>query len=562
VAGLVIACLEPYVAAKLFMIFSPPATLRLTWPSLRNVFVFSGLLLWLLAPTLAGIWFEGSRHGPGWTALTLVAAFSLFLSPLLLTGSWRRTFLLWLPVAMLAPIVVFLTFFFQGVPGDPLTSSLLHTNPREVLETLGGFGWYPYLIPLTWLAYLLLVWQSASLPALSKPRRQHLLMALVLYVLLAVLPDPGKQSAKLLPALFDADGLATIFPVSSMLSLNRVLDVQPDDLTIRKLGASAPPEPQLIVLVIGETLRPDHLGINGYERDTTPRLSALRGSLLSFSNVASTANFTAYAIRNMLLQTDRAGSVTLVSAFREASFQTAWVSNQDRPIYMPGTDFTFIANTSWATGTRYDDSILPVVNTSMQLRGERRLIVVHIMGSHFPYDLRYGAQDAVFQPAFGGKVKASISLGKKQELINAYDNSIRATDRFVAEVIAKANANERPALVMFTADHGENLYDDERNLVLHSGVKPSRAEAFVPLIVWANEAYQARNPDKMAAMKQNLHAPISHLDIMPSLLDLASVTYPGRQPERSFGSPSFVPRASREVFPNKGGPPVDADALR
>lgn len=520
------------------------------------------LLLWLLSPTLAGLWYDYPRLGPARSFLTLLMACCLFVSPILILRTFPHVFTLWLPVALIAPVIVFFTIFFQGAPGDPLTSSLLHTNPREVRETLGGFGWYPYLIPVTWLTYLVLLWRSFPGRGLAPSDRKKAFVFLVFYVLLAVLPDPREPSGKLLPTLFDKEGVATLFPLSSLLSLARVLDVPSDDITIRQLGASAPSDPQLIVLVVGETLRPDHLGINGYTRETTPRLSAMRSSLLSFSNVASTANFTAIAIKNLLHRIEGTGAISLVSTFQEAGFQTAWISNQDRPIYMPGTDLTYIADTSWSTGTRLDSSLLPIVDAAMRRQEGRQLIIVHIMGSHFPYELRYGREDAVFLPAFDGRLKASVSLAKKQELINAYDNSIRATDRFLAEVIAKAGVNKRPALVMFTADHGENLYDDERNLVLHSGLKPSRFETFVPLVVWANEAYQEKHPDKMAALRMHRDAAVSHLDLMPSLKDLASITYPGMDARRSLASRDFTPLPKREVWPNKSGVPVDVELLR
>ncbi len=45
---------------------------------------------------------------------------------------------------------------------------------------------------------------------------------------------------------------------------------------------------QVYLLVLGERARYDHFGINGYHRNTTPKLSQI-SNLLSFSNMSSGA---------------------------------------------------------------------------------------------------------------------------------------------------------------------------------------------------------------------------------------------------------------------------------
>ncbi len=349
----------------------------------------------------------------------------------------------------------------------------------------------------------------------------------------------------MLPALIDESTIAQTFPSSVGMSFGRIMLKSRPAEPMVALNASAPTSPLLVILVIGETLRADHLGLNGYERNTTPQLSKLRPHLLSFTDVASTANYTNAAIHNLLTRAERHGTTSLVSVFREAGFKTAWISNQDSDTFAPDADLMHFTETDWSQGIRYDSVLLPPLAACLRQCGDRQFIVLHIMGSHFPYDSRYPAADAVYTPTFKGLRKQGVAVRYKQDLINSYDNSIHATDRFLAEVIANANQLAKPAIIVFTADHGENLYDDERKFVLHSGATPSRADTFVPLLVWANQSYRNAFPDKLQGLASNLSAPISHLDIMPTMLDLAQVRHAGQDAANSFASASFVPKPRR-----------------
>ncbi len=132
---------------------------------------------------------------------------------------------------------------------------------------------------------------------------------------------------------------ALSFPWGPLAALGRAAAARADsaEITVQAVGASAPPDDLVVVLVISESLRPDHLGINGYQRDTTPELAKLGTELLSFSDVAATANFTLDAVPSIIGRSKGGRHVSLVSVFKEAGFRTAWLSNQDK-VLEPGAD--------------------------------------------------------------------------------------------------------------------------------------------------------------------------------------------------------------------------------
>ncbi len=531
----------------------------------RSAFAIAVLATWLLAPTGVAMWVSRMESG-GWSVLgSAVFTVAILLAPLPLVGSARRLFLFWLPAGFAAPAYIYFTLFFHGVPGDGLMLSLLNTNVLEAREMLSGFGAITLALPLAWVCYALMAARLPGGPVLGAARRKQILAALLLYAFACVgaLAWVGASdwAARGLPELASERERAISYPWGPAAALARAADALWNDADSdwQTVGATAPPDELLVVLVISESLRPDHLGINGYPRDTTPELAKLGNELLSFSDMASTANYTVGAVPNIIGRREGPGRVSLVSVFKEAGFRTAWISNQDKVID-PFADVTRFMETDWSTGIRHDSVLLPQLAECLQHCGSRKFITLHLMGSHFPYDARYGPSERKFTPTFAGREKKGVAERNKAELINSYDNTIVATDKLLGTVIAMARKSGKPALVIVTADHGENLYDDERKLVLHSGPKPSRADTIVPLLVWANDAYRHNKGDKLATLASHRAAPLSHLDIMPTVLDLAGVAYKGKKPEESFASPLFKPRKRLVLPPN--GEPVDAALLR
>ena len=101
-------------------------------------------------------------------------------------------------------------------------------------------------------------------------------------------------------------------------------------------GATKPPgdAPEVYVLVIGESARPDRSSLNGYARETTPHLARIP-NLVSFTNVVTTSPSTAVAVPSMLnlapvtdwpaVQSQK----SVIGAFRETGFHTWWLSAQE-----------------------------------------------------------------------------------------------------------------------------------------------------------------------------------------------------------------------------------------
>lgn len=276
---------------------------------------------------------------------------------------------------------------------------------------------------------------------------------------------------------------------------------------------------ELYVLVVGETSRGDHWQINGYDRPTTPRL-AKRSDIFSFTKAMSESNTTHKSVPLILSHLDSSNygdSIyvvkSIISLFREAGFRTAFISNQQRngsfiDFFGEEADTTVFIKDK-ATGmskTGTDLDLLAEFDRIVANAARKQLVVLHCYGSHFSYRDRYTDEFRRFLPDDYSEAQPS----ERERLVNAYDNSLLVTDMVLDELISRIEAID-PGMgaLVYTADHGEDLYDDERNLFLHASPCPSFYQLRVPFLVWLSRRYVRKSPEEALALRHNLHKKIS-----------------------------------------------------
>ena len=173
---------------------------------------------------------------------------------------------------------------------------------------------------------------------------------------------------------------------------------------------------------------------------------------------------------------------SIITAFREAGFHTVFLSNQ-RPNHsfidifgMEADEWKFIKDGPKAESNPSDSRLVELMADVLE-KGYRKLFVVlHTYGSHFNYRERYPSGSAVFRP--DGATEAVAA--NRQELLNAYDNTIRCTDKLLSDIMAMIGGSGVISAMLYTSDHGENIFDDSRNLFLHASPVPSYYDMHVP----------------------------------------------------------------------------------
>jgi lipid A ethanolaminephosphotransferase len=292
---------------------------------------------------------------------------------------------------------------------------------------------------------------------------------------------------------------------------------------------------ELVILIVGETARADHFSLNGYARDTNPRLRE--------KNVYSFANFSACG-------TSTAVSVPCMFMLDGETKNTLEINKQENlldVLQRSGVNVLWRDNNSDSKGVasrvQYEDyrspKINPVCDTEcrdegmlvglqqyidLHPRGDI-LIVLHQMGNHGPaYHKRYPPAFEKFTPTCK---ESDLSRCSREEIVNAYDNAILYTDHFLAKAIELLQKNDSKfeTGLFYISDHGESL--GENGLYLHGLPKSFAPEAQlrVPAVMWFGSSFHAVTPP---ALREKSKTHLSHDNIFHTILgffEIESETY-------------------------------------
>lgn len=506
--------------------------------------------LWAL-PEVEGL--RGARFllGMGLFVLgALVAAFSLV--------AWPRVFK---PLGVLLVLAsasgTHFMLAYSAVIDSTMLLNILHTDAKEAGDLLSlrfaltllllgvvpaVWLWRHPLPPLRWgqrvwanlgllaagllLAGLALVWVFQDFASVMRNHKQ------VRYLInpLNTVYGLGKAAADTVPR-----AQQTLQPIAQ--------DVQ--------LGSSyaQQPQPPLLVLVVGETARAANFGLGGYARDTTPALKALMtqgpGLLTHYPNVRSCGTNTQASVPCMfshLGKTDFEDSQqhfeNLLDVLQRAGLAVVWIDNQSgckglceripntetRDLKLPGV---------CDQGDCLDEVMIPAMAQALQaLPAERRakgvVVVMHQMGSHGPaYFKRAPDNQKVFLPECTSTALQDCS---REQVVNAYDNSIRYTDHFLDQTIAWLGRQRQSTALLYVSDHGESL--GENNLYLHGlpyAIAPDTQKQ-VPMVTWLSPAMQQRLKLSPTCLSQRAAQPLSHDNLFHSVLGLMDLNTQVHQP--------------------------------
>lgn len=292
-----------------------------------------------------------------------------------------------------------------------------------------------------------------------------------------------------------------------------------------------------VVFIIGETTRWDHMGLLGYPRDTTPRLSQEK-NLVAFKGV-SCDTATKLSLRCMFV---RPGGVednaqrtlkehNIFAVLKALGFSSELFAMQSEVWFYNNTDvdnYSFretIASEQRNDGKPVDDMLLVgELRRSLENNDRgRHLVILHTKGSHYLYSQRYPRSYARYQPECMG-IDASCS---REQLVNAFDNSVLYTDSFISEVIEQVR--NKNALVFYAADHGESI--DENSHFHGTPREMAPDEQFrVPLLVWASDRFlqndERRQGFERLQAQQRVGVTHRHEDLFDSILGCLGYSSP------------------------------------
>ena len=473
--------------------------------------------------------------------------------------------------------LVLLYLFGTGVIAVDMFLNLVTTNPGEAMELLDNLAPAVVGVFVVYLPLLILggvnIRRDSRLTVSFQQRVRHWAMqigAIGLFCLLAsyLVVDDYRMRNQLYPVnicynlylAFERNAASENYKEASR------------DFKFDARSEHSATAPEVYVMVVGETARAHNFSLYGYPRDTNPLLSKTQG-IKAFPNVTTQSNTTHKSVP-MLLSAASAEDFErlfhekgILAAFKEAGFHTVFISNQ-----LPNHSFIdflgeqadehyFLKKEESAQGSHYDedllqklDEILPKADASSSAhyhyRYRKLFVVLHSYGSHFNYQERYPRSFAYFKPDSRSEAKSE----NRRDLLNAYDNTIRYTDYILHGIIERLQKWEgiqtktdgvygQPiSAMLYTSDHGENIFDDERCLFLHAAPKASDYELHVPFIIWTSEGFSKQYPDILKALGENRSKQVqSSLSAFHTMLGIGGIQTHYRQDEYSVASDKYHP---------------------
>lgn len=171
-------------------------------------------------------------------------------------------------------------------------------------------------------------------------------------------------------------------------------------------------------------------------------------------------------------------------------------------------------------------------------------MVIHTYGAHPTYSDRYTREEAFFLP--DRIIKSSKDT--RDVLINAYDNAIRMTDGLLADFIAALDSTGRPAAMLYVSDHGEDIFDDHRNMYMHASPYPSYYQLHVPLLCWTSDAYKTLYGERVALMAGRQQDPLQTDCAYPTLLSLMGIQCRNNQTTLSLADKNYRKKTRRSYL--------------
>lgn len=298
-------------------------------------------------------------------------------------------------------------------------------------------------------------------------------------------------------------------------------------------------KPRLMIVVAGETARADNFSLGGYGRDTNPELA--KKDILYFPDTTSCGTATAVSLPCMFSVYTRSeythhkglATQSLLNVLSHAGIHVEWWDNNtgDKGIARLLKVHSLIdsGNPAYCSGGECQDQVLvDALDGWIGSVNRDTVLVLHQIGSHGPaYYQRYPEAFRRFQPECRS---ADFSDCTKEEIVNAYDNTIAYTDHILASVIDRLEKQQDrlDVSMLYMSDHGESL--GELGLYLHGApymIAPSY-QTHIPFVLWLGKDEKAAySADCLAAETKKAQ---SHDNLFHTVLGMMRVDTKVRDP--------------------------------
>lgn len=326
-------------------------------------------------------------------------------------------------------------------------------------------------------------------------------------------------------------------------------EAQTARLEREQLSHTSPTPPQNnLVYIIDESLRGDHLSVNGYHRPTTPYLEQLatQGVLTNWGVASAAATGSLLSNRVLLSGITQLPDPnhlheqypTLFQYAKAMGYTTHYFDTQTAHLWntLSVHDLSYIDN--WVNTDEFgaidmhSDFRAAEQIQAITSQSTGNFILLNKTGIHFHYDEKYPPEEAVWTPLPAPGVYEDSLL-----VTNSYDNAILYNSEGFWRRLIPDSQDLDKTVYLYTADHGETLLENGEKL-LHGG--NSQQEARVPLFLIQHEpllvdtTYQATHFNLFATALDLMAFPETERP-HPYALSLLTATAEDSQPRYFLG---------------------------
>ena len=290
----------------------------------------------------------------------------------------------------------------------------------------------------------------------------------------------------------------------------------------RRIAVRGNGAPMDVLVYIGESTSTMNMGIYGYPRDTTPRLSAIERDdpgFVKFDHVLSTHTHTAWSLLEALsvgfdpaedfLPINYRHRMSVVDLFSRGGIEPKLISNQgstgtwnmassvifSKAAKQFSTRSTLFGSDDYKLARPWDHELFESVRQLGDGVPEgNQLVFFHSYAGHgdyrdnIPQEFRKQIDD------FLARSPARAMVGPLVDHlpnIEAYDSAVRYIDNGVSDAIEHTRRKSGPAILVYFSDHGDAVYAGRG----HDSSRFIHEMARVPFVVYFNDAARKARPE-------------------------------------------------------------------
>lgn len=319
--------------------------------------------------------------------------------------------------------------------------------------------------------------------------------------------------------------------------LGAMLTLKDVPTSVTNASSTRSPVPQYnVIYIMVDTLRADHLGIYGYERNTSPVIDAFAKDSTLYKYAFTPAPWTPPSVASQLSGLYPASHKMLPPRSREkaklASFRfNSSIVTLPEMLKSVGYNTAGISSNPWITkfygfDEEFDELTYlhrepaEVINQKafemmdeLQAKQKPFFMYLHYLDPHNPYKA-----PAPYRNMYKGALKHTKYDPRDQHMINRYDGEITYLDTQLGNLFnyLKSKNLFENSLIVFTADHGEQFHEQGDH---GHGYKLYNSEIHVPMIIKIPKAAPGV-----------VEKSVSLVDLYPTILDVLDIPFKGTLP--------------------------------